>query len=101
MVDESPQPGHVDAVGGEVIHEAKRKFIIVYRGCEVAVEDLEAIIRRHVERMLDALNGDIPFGYSVDRVPQFLREQLFRRLKFILLDDATRNDAVRSGCDSG
>src|SRR5208283_5534909 len=44
MMYEAPQPRHIDPVGGQVIHEAQGKFIVVNRRCEIPVEDLEAVV---------------------------------------------------------
>src|SRR5713226_7317987 len=95
VMDEAPQPRHIDPVGGEVIHEPQRKFVVVDRRREVAVEDLEAVVRRHVERVLDALNGDLTLRYAVDGVPKFLREKFLRRVKHALGDDQGHDLALR------
>ena len=56
-----------NAVGGEVIHKAQLELVVV-DGCgEIAVEDLEAVVRCHVERVLDVLNGDFTLGHVVGR----------------------------------
>src|SRR5450759_4256730 len=57
VMEKAPQPRHIDPVGGEVIHEPQLKFVVVDRRREVTVEDLETVVRRHVERVLDVLNG--------------------------------------------
>ena len=44
VLHEAPQPGYVDAIRGQIIHEAQRKLIVVDRGCEVTVENLKAIV---------------------------------------------------------
>src|SRR5437773_6548529 len=51
------------------------QFVVVDRGGEVAVEDLESVIRRHVEGVLDALDRDITRWHSKDRVPSLARQQ--------------------------
>ena len=58
MPDERPQPRHVDAVGGEIVHEAELELVVVDGRGEVAVQDLEAVVGRHVEGVLDVLDGD-------------------------------------------
>ena len=75
MVEERPQPGHIDPVSGEIIHEAQEKLVIVDGRGEVAVKDLEAIIGRHVERMLDMLDGDVASGHVIDAIPKFRRQK--------------------------
>ncbi len=71
VVEQAPQPRNINAVGGEVIHKAQLEFVVV-DGCgEIAVEDLEAVVRCHVERVLDVLNGDLTLGHVVDGLPKF------------------------------
>ena len=74
VADQGPQPRHIDAVGGEVIHEPQLKFVVVDRGREVAIEDLETVVRRHVERVLDVFNRDLALRDGVDGLPEFWRE---------------------------
>src|SRR5207249_7088857 len=37
MMHKTPQPGHVNPVGSEIVHEAKRKFVVVDGGREITV----------------------------------------------------------------
>ena len=87
MTKQRPQPRNIDAVGGQIVHEALLEFVVVDGGGEVAVQDLEAVIRRHVERMLNVLDGDVAFGHAIDGVPQLLAEQLLRRVQRFLAND--------------
>ncbi len=92
---ERPQPRHIDAVGGKVVHEPQLEFVVVDGRREVAVENLEAVVRRHVERVLDVLDGDVALGHAVDVVPKFLGEDLLRRVQTVLGDDPGRDLALR------
>ena len=95
VMDEAPQPRYIDPVGSEVIHEPQRKFVVVDRRREVTVEDLEAVVRRHVERVLDVLDSDFTHRHAVDGVPEFLREEFLRRIKHALGDDPGHDFALR------
>ena len=91
MVQECPQPGHIDPVSGQIIHEAQEKLVIV-DGCgEVAVKDLEAIIGRHIERVLDMLDGDLASGHVIDAVPKFRRQQLLGCIDRVCRKDPRRD----------
>src|ERR1019366_607428 len=94
VVDEAPQPGNINAGGGEGIHKPQLELVVV-DGCgEIAVEDLEAVVRRHVEGVLDVLNGDLTLGHVVDGLPKFWREDLLRRVQRALVNDPRHDLAL-------
>ncbi len=84
VMEEDPQPRHIDPVGGEIVHETQPKLVVVDGGREVTVENLEAVVRRHVEGVLDVLNSDLTLRHTVDTVPEFLREELLRHAEHVL-----------------
>ncbi len=88
MENQRPQPGNVDAVRGQVVHEALLEFVVVDGRGEVAVQDLETVVGSHVERVLDVLDGDIALGHAVDGIPPLLRQELLRRVQRVLAEDA-------------
>ncbi len=69
MMEQGPQPRHIDPVGGQIIHETQTKLVVVDGGSKVTVENLEAVVRRHVKGVLDVLNGDLTLRHAVDTVP--------------------------------
>ena len=84
MMQERPQPGHIDAVSGQIIHEAQRKLVIVDGRGEVAVKDLEPIIGRHIERVLDVLDRNVATGHIIDTVPKLRRQKLLGGIDGVL-----------------
>ena len=65
-MEESPYPGNINTVCGQIIHKAQLELVIVNGRGKVAIEDLEAVVGGHVKGVLDSLNGDLAFGHSVD-----------------------------------
>ena len=101
MVEKRPQPRNIDSVGGKIIHEPQLELVVVDRRGEVAVEDLEAVVRRHVERVLDVLNGDHHPWAPVDGFPKFLSEEFLRRIQGVLGDDPGRDLALSHSISRG
>src|SRR5579864_8717532 len=94
MAEKRPKPGHIDAIGGEVVHKAQRELVVVNGRREVAIEYLEAVVGGHVEGVLNVLDGDVTFGYFVDGVPKFWREDFGWRAQRVLGDHAGRDLAI-------
>ena len=94
MMDESPQPGHINPVCRQIIHEPERQLVVIDRSRKVAVENLETVVCRHVERVLDVLDGDLTLRHAVDAVPQIVGEQFLRRVERILGHDPGRDLAL-------
>ena len=87
VMKQTPQPRHVDPVSGKVIHETQHKFVIINRRREVTIENLEGIVRRHVERVLDVFDRNLTLGHAVNGLPKFLREEFLRSGHHVLGDD--------------
>ena len=61
---------------------------------EVTVENLETVVRCHVERMLNVLDGDVTFRHAIDVIPKLLCEDFFRRIQRALVNDPRHDLAL-------